>query len=192
MGSKTNFSTITVFGIGHVGMVMAACAAELGHRVYCIEKNEEKRALISDGITTVMDTGLDELVQRNHSNRRIIVTERIAEAVEDSEILFICVGTPLLPTGQLDISAVKSVAREIGSALAEIEERKTIVLRSTVMPGTTGMSLSRNSKNLPAKNPGPILMFVFILNFSAKAMRYQISLHRHITSLAQTILKSVK
>lgn len=145
---------VSVFGMGHVGTVMAACMAATGYKVYCIEEDTEKRNLIANGFSPVTEPGLDQLVRENTKNRRLISTQDIGDAIDQSSTLFICVGTPAGPEGQPDLTSVEKVARQIGVELREQTQYRLIVLRSTVMPGTTDTLLTTILEEASGKTAG--------------------------------------
>ncbi len=127
---------VSVFGLGYVGCVTAACLARAGHVVIGVEPNEEKVAMINAGQAPIVEPGLGELLADVVKSGHMRVTFSGAEAVNDTDIALICVGTPSRPSGQLDVDAIAGVGREIGRALAGRRKPYTIVLRSTVLPGT--------------------------------------------------------
>jgi len=128
---------ISVFGLGYVGTVCAACLADQGHEVVGIDKSESKVDLIRAGRSPIVERDIDDLVARNVANRRLSATLDATAAVASTDISFICVGTPSRPNGALDLSGVDAVATEIGRAIRVKAEPHTVVLRSTVVPGTT-------------------------------------------------------
>ena len=128
---------IAVFGLGYVGAVTAACLADDGHTVIGVDPSRVKRDLISKGESPIVEPGLGELISGAIDAGRLTVTADFREAIAASDLAFICVGTPSSPNGELNLSYVESVAKEIGTALAERTSRYTVILRSTVLPGTT-------------------------------------------------------
>ena len=128
---------IAVFGLGYVGAVTAACLADDGHHVIGVDPSDVKRDPISRGDSPIVEPGLGELISRAVDDGRLTVTDDYRKAVGNSDLAFICVGTPSLPNGSLNLGYVENVASEIGAALAERSDRFTVVLRSTVLPGTT-------------------------------------------------------
>ena len=124
---------IGVIGTGYVGLVTGACFAEFGVQVVCADIDAEKIALLERGEIPIYEPGLEELVERNVKQGRLSFTTQTREAVENSLVLFIAVATPALPGAGTDLSAVESVAREIGRT---IDEYKVIVNKSTVPVGT--------------------------------------------------------
>jgi len=120
---------IAIIGSGYVGLVTGACFSELGNNVICVDNNPEKINNLQQGIMPIYEPGLDNLVSRNMEEGRLFFASDIKEAVKNSEIIFICVGTPPKENGEPDLSAVENVAREIAQAA---ENYKLIVEKSTV------------------------------------------------------------
>jgi UDPglucose 6-dehydrogenase len=124
---------IAVIGTGYVGLVLGACLAENGNDVICVDKDEEKLALLAAGRMPIYEPGLAELVQRNHAEERLSYDSDLVAAVRSSEIVFIAVGTPQNEDGSADLQHVLEVARSIGRAMTHY----TIVVdKSTVPVGT--------------------------------------------------------
>lgn len=128
---------VCVFGAGYVGTVTAACLARAGHQVEAVDVNPEKVDLINAGLSPVVEPGLGELLARVVSAGRLKATTSGADAVARSDIALICVGTPGRANGRLDVGAVAGVGRQIGRALRGHRRPYTVVLRSTVLAGTT-------------------------------------------------------
>lgn len=128
---------VNVFGLGYVGSVTAACLAKAGHEVIGVDIDEEKVAMINSGASPVVEPGLGPLVGEVVAARRLRATISTAEAVRNATIGLICVGTPGRASGELRVDALERVGQEIGRALAARGEPYTVVLRSTVLPGTT-------------------------------------------------------
>src|SRR2546428_12913696 len=128
---------ISVFGLGYVGCVTAACLARAGHEVTGVDVNPEKTAMINDGKSPVIEPGLADLVSEMVRERRLRATVSADWAVKHTELAMICVGTPSGPNGQIDTVALERVAQDIGRAIEHRTQLFTIVLRSTVLPGTT-------------------------------------------------------
>jgi len=129
--------SISVFGLGYVGSVSAACFAHMGHRVMGVDINPTKVEMLDSGRSPIIEARMDELVATTNRSCRLHATTDSRAAVHQTEISFICVGTPSLRSGKLDLSHVERVSREIGAALAQKRRSHLIVLRSTVLPGTT-------------------------------------------------------
>jgi len=128
---------VSVFGLGYVGCVTAACLARAGHQVIGVDINPGKVAILNEGGSPIIEPGLGELLTDVVGRGRLRATMSSFEAVDQSDLALICVGTPGHPNGQLDVAAVATVAREIGTALTVRTAPFTVVLRSTVLPGTT-------------------------------------------------------
>lgn len=124
---------LTVIGTGYVGLVTGACFAEMGNNVTCVDVDENKIADLKQGILPIYEPGLDEIVMANHQSGRLNFTTSLAEAMEDSNVYFISVGTPPGEDGSADLQYVLAVAREIGKNL---KEYSLVVDKSTVPVGT--------------------------------------------------------
>lgn len=129
--------SISVFGLGYVGSVMAVCLAHKGHRVLGVDVNRAKVEILESGCSPVLEPQLSEMAAQAHRECRLHATTDVAAAVNASEISFVCVGTPSLRNGKLDLNAVKRVCNEIGRAIRQKAGFHTLVFRSTVLPGTT-------------------------------------------------------
>jgi len=127
---------ITIFGLGYVGCVGLGCLAEQGHKLIGVDTDKAKVDLINNGKATIVEKDIDELIKRNYKDERIAATTNSFEAVNNSEVAIICVGTPNDENGHLDMTYIYRVAKEIGEALKEKDEFYTVAIRSTVMPGT--------------------------------------------------------
>jgi len=124
---------VGVVGVGYVGLVTAACFADSGIDVTCVDNNEQKVKDLKDGVIPIYEPGLTEIVQRAHSTGRLTFTTSLEEAVDKSLVLFIAVGTPSAPDGSADISAVLKVAEEIAGHL---NGYRILITKSTVPVGT--------------------------------------------------------
>ncbi|MCS7310131.1 MAG: UDP-glucose/GDP-mannose dehydrogenase family protein [Armatimonadetes bacterium] len=124
---------LSVIGAGYVGLVTGAVFADLGNEVVCVDKDEEKIALLKAGVMPIYEPGLEEMVRHNVEEGRLSFTTDTEEAVRRSEVVFIAVGTPSLPNGQPDLSQVQEVCQHIARAL---NGPKVIVNKSTVPVGT--------------------------------------------------------
>jgi len=127
---------VAVFGMGYVGVVSAACLARNGHRVMGVDPNQTKTELINDGRSPIIEPGLDELVESAVAEGRLVALNEAARAIQQSELLMVCVGTPGHANGSLDLTYVHRVCDEIGAELAHCHEYKTVVMRSTMLPGS--------------------------------------------------------
>ena len=128
--------SISIFGLGYVGSVSAACFAAMGHRVIGVDVNAAKVSMFESGRSPIIEQRMAELVAEGTKSCRLHATSDANAAVLGSEISFVCVGTPSLPNGKLDLSHVEKVAHEIGAALKQKKGEHLFVLRSTVLPGT--------------------------------------------------------
>jgi GDP-mannose 6-dehydrogenase len=127
---------ICIFGLGYVGCVSGACFADMGHQVMGVEPNLVKVGLINDGKSPIVEKDLDALIARVVQNGSYRATEDWAKAVQESDIALVCVGTPSRSNGSIDLRFVQRVSEQIGTALNGRPKRFTVVVRSTVMPGT--------------------------------------------------------
>ncbi len=126
---------ISIIGCGYVGAVTGACFAALGHDIVFVELDSDKIAAINAGRAPIYEPGLDELLQKHSSG--ITATDDLADAVCHTEVTFICVGTPSRQDGSIDLTYVRSAAAEIGRILKEKRDYQTVIVKSTVLPGTT-------------------------------------------------------
>jgi UDPglucose 6-dehydrogenase len=133
---------ISIVGSGYVGLVTGACFADVGHHVICVDNDSEKVKQLKAGEIPIYEPGLEEIVHRNVSAQRLHFTGNIQEAVERSQIIFIAVPTPPLPDGDVDLSFVEKVAREIAGVLTDY---RVIVDKSTV-PVKTGEKVAESIK----------------------------------------------
>ena len=127
---------LSVFGLGYVGCVSAACFAQEGHEVVGVDVSSVKVEIINNGQSPIVESGIGELIGEMVAERRLRATTASAEAIRDTEISLVCVGTPSNPNGSLDLTYIKRVCKEIGAALEAKSERHTVVMRSTMLPGT--------------------------------------------------------
>ena len=126
---------IGVFGLGYVGTVSAACLAR-EHEVVGVDPNPVKVDLVNQAKSPIVEKGLDELIASAVANGKLRATGSASEAVAATELSLVCVGTPSRANGSLDLQYLERVCREIGEALARDDRFHTVVIRSTVLPGT--------------------------------------------------------
>ena len=124
---------VCVIGTGYVGLVTGVVFADLGNEVICVDNDEKKIETLKNGIPTIYEPGLEEMMHRNMQDARLFFSTNIGEAVRKSEAIFIAVGTPPKDNGETDLSYVENVAREIA---LNIDRYKIIVNKSTVPIGT--------------------------------------------------------
>jgi GDP-mannose 6-dehydrogenase len=129
--------SVSIFGLGYVGSVTAACLAHHGHEVIGVDANPAKVQMLEAGRSPVVEARLDELVAQGHSAGRLRATTDPRAAVLESDLSFACVGTPSHRNGKLDLTQIEQVCCEIGRGMAGKDSYHTVVLRSTVLPGTT-------------------------------------------------------
>lgn len=127
---------ISIFGLGYVGCVGAACLAKLGHSVIGVDVNENKVRLINEGKPTIIEEGISELCKEAHDKGLLSATTVAAEAVANTDISFIVVGTPSSKEGHLNLNYIYTVAGRIGKALKDKNSFHIVAIRSTVLPGT--------------------------------------------------------
>lgn len=127
---------ISIIGTGYVGTVSAACFAELGHQVICVDIDQEKIDLINAGIPPIYEAGLSELLKK-HAGKKLTATDDYEVAVKNSEVSFICVATPQDSDGRIDLGIVKAASASLGKSLKNKKEYHVIVVKSTVVPETT-------------------------------------------------------
>jgi GDP-mannose 6-dehydrogenase len=128
---------VSVFGLGYVGSVSAASFAADGHEVVGVDVNADKVAAVNAGRSPIVEPGLDDLLARATSERRLRATTDTAEAVRNTDVSLLCVGTPSRRNGSLDLTYLERVCEQIGAALADVDHYHVVVVRSTVLPGTT-------------------------------------------------------
>jgi GDP-mannose 6-dehydrogenase len=134
---------VSVFGLGYVGCVTAACLARDGHHVVGVDLNREKVAMVNAGHSPIIEPGLGDVMARAVRQGRLSATESAEEGLAEADVALICVGTPDLGHGQPDYDGLARVASAIGIACEGRDRPLTVVLRSTVLPGTTERVLAR-------------------------------------------------
>jgi GDP-mannose 6-dehydrogenase len=145
---------ISIFGLGYVGAVSSACLAECGHNIIGVDHNEEKVRLINEGKSPVIEKDLESLIRLNVKADRLKATNKGDEAVLKTEISIICVGTPSLSSGNIDLSSIKRVSKEIGQALSSKSTYHVVINRSTVIPGTIKNVIAPIIEKYSKKKPG--------------------------------------
>ena len=127
---------IAIFGLGYVGCVSAARLAEAGHTVVGVDVNAEKVAMVNAGHSPIVEPGLDALLAAVVDDARLTATGSVDDAVRNTELALLCVGTPSRSNGAPDFGSLSRVCEQIGAALAGRSEPYTVVVRSTTLPGT--------------------------------------------------------
>lgn len=147
-------ATISVFGLGYVGCVLAACLAERGHNVIGVDVNTMKVESLNRGESPLIEPGLGDLIHKNVNAGRLKATQDTEWAVLNSDLSFICVGTPSNANGSLNTDYVTRVCEDIGSGLAKKNAFHIVVVRSTLLPGTTEEMLQPILENCSGKTTG--------------------------------------
>lgn len=127
---------VSIFGLGYVGTVCAACLANRGHKVIGVDVVEEKVDMINRGVSPLVEPGLEEMLAKGVANQNITATSSASKAVLETDISFISVPTPCKSNGDLDLDFVKIVCQQIGEAIKLKGTHHTVVIRSTVLPGS--------------------------------------------------------
>ena len=128
---------ISVFGLGYVGTVTAACLAEARHEVTGVDPNQAKTDLITEGKSPIVELDVAEMIGNAVRAGSLTATDDARAAVHDSGMSLVCVGTPSQSNGDLDLTYVRRVCGEIGEAIADKDGTHTVVIRSTMLPGST-------------------------------------------------------
>ena len=160
---------LSLFGLGYVGAVSVACFAKNGHTVIGVDPNADKLELIRLGRSPIIEPQLGELLDAGVRAGRIQTTSSACEAVLDSEVSFVCVGTPSAADGAADLSYIEKVCREIGAALKEKSSYHVIVIRSTLKAGTTESLVIPTLEEASGKKHGEGFGVVFNPEFLREA-----------------------
>ena len=126
---------LSIIGTGYVGLVTSACFAKLGHHVTCVDIDQEKIRKINNGVSPIYEEGLDSLLLTYKDN--ISATTDYSNAMQKSDITFLCVGTPSLKNGNIDLTFIKESTKQIATVLKNKNRYHLVVVKSTVLPGTT-------------------------------------------------------
>lgn len=152
---------ISVFGLGYVGAVSCACLPELGHEVIGVDTNPSKIRMINDGQSPVVEEGINELIAEAIGAGKLRATDDVEAAVLGSEVSLISVATPSNPNYTPNLTAVDVVIRSIGAAIRKKSSAHTVVLRSTVPPGTTEDRIQPILEEAVGRKVGDRLSLVF-------------------------------
>ena len=145
---------VSVFGVGYVGTVLAACMAEEGHEVVAVDVSAEKVRAINAGETPISEPGVPELIERAVLAGTLRATTDAEEAVRNTEASFVCVGTPSLHNGNLDLRYVLQACEDIARALAFKVNGHMLILRSTILPGATRKYVIPMLREVSRREPG--------------------------------------
>ena len=127
---------ISVFGLGYVGTVSAGCIASDGHDVIGVDPVPAKVELINRGQSPIIEREIGEIIASAVERGGLRATDTVSEAIGATELSFVCVGTPSQPNGNLDLRYIRRICEQIGEALKTKSSRHTVVIRSTILPGT--------------------------------------------------------
>ncbi len=145
---------ISIFGLGYVGSVSAACLARDGHTIVGVDPNRTKVDLVNEGRTPVIEEFVGELIAEAVESGRLRATTDTQQAIDQTDVAIICVGTPSRSNGSLDLRYVQQVSEEIGRALRNKSGHFVVVVRSTVLPGTTRKVVLPRLEEASQKTPG--------------------------------------
>lgn len=152
---------VSVFGLGYVGAVSCACLPELGHDVIGVDINPLKVKLIASGESPVVEEGIEELISAAVKAGKLTATNDVAAAVRGTEVSLISVATPSLPNFMPDLTALDAVVGQIGAEIAKKDGHHTLVIRSTVAPGTTRSRIAPLLEQAVGRKIGDRLSLVF-------------------------------
>lgn len=132
---------ISIFGMGYIGMVSAACLLRDGHEIVGVDLIDSKVNDLSQGRSLIQEPYVADLFAKGHKAGRLTATTKPSEGIAGADMIWICVGTPSEPDGKIDFSSLDAVMTQIGQVLANSQDRPLIVVRSTCLPGTTGQRI---------------------------------------------------
>lgn len=150
---------VSVFGLGYVGTVCAACLSRRGHQIVGCDVQRHKVAAINNGISPIEEPGLPALIKESREVGRLTATTDPAEAVRNSMLTFVCVGTPSNGDGSINLSYLKAVCKEIGESIAKLGRPHTVVIRSTVLPEALDQELLPLLEESVGANSSELLRF---------------------------------
>lgn len=127
---------LSIFGLGYVGCVSAACFADRGHEVIGVDVNPLKVQIINDGKSPIVEPGIADLIAQAVKQKKLRATTDAGEAVAATDVSLVCIGTPGNHNGSLDLSYIKRACQQIGEALAQKSRYHIVAMRSTMLPGT--------------------------------------------------------
>jgi len=135
---------LCMIGTGYVGLVSGTCFADIGHTVYCVDKNKDIINKLNLGKSPIYEPGLNELIIKNHRSKRLFFTSNISDALDKSDIIFICVGTPSKKnSSSVDLSYIFNVAKDI----SKFSKKKKIIITKSTVPIGTGDQIEKILKN---------------------------------------------
>ncbi|MBT5022269.1 UDP-glucose/GDP-mannose dehydrogenase family protein [Candidatus Woesearchaeota archaeon] len=143
---------LTMVGTGYVGLVTGALFAKYGNKVYCVDIDEEKINSLKKGKIPIYEPGLEDIVKTTVDEGRLHFTTNLSEAVKDSKVIFIAVGTPSSDIGAFDLKYVEQVAKDLGTIFRDCDDYKVVVDKSTVPPETAKLVEHNINKSLEGSN----------------------------------------
>ncbi len=162
---------VSIFGLGYVGAVSAGCLAEAGHSIIGIDRDKFKVDYINQGKAPIIEDGLEDLIEKNVKTGRLKATIDSKRAILETEISFVCVGTPSQSNGNINLNYIERVSKDIGEALASKDDYHLVVARSTMLPGTIHRTiiplLEKYSGKKVGKNFGVVCNPEFLREASA-------------------------
>lgn len=135
-GEKEPNLKVSIFGLGYVGTVCAGCLAREGHEIIGVDPVRTKVQLINAGQSPIIEADIENLIAEAVKTGRLRATDDPVQAIRDTDLSFVCVGTPSQINGNLDLTHVRHVCEQVGQALRRKSERHIVVIRSTILPGT--------------------------------------------------------
>jgi GDP-mannose 6-dehydrogenase len=149
---------VSIFGLGYVGTVCAGCLAREGHEIIGVDPVRTKVQLVNAGKSPIIETDIEEIIAEAVKSGRLRATEDSVQAILDTDVSFVCVGTPSQINGNLDLTHVRHVCEQLGQGLKDKTARHTVVIRSTILPGTMRRMvipvLEENSRKKAGKDFG--------------------------------------
>src|SRR5499433_2051155 len=145
---------VSVFGVGYVGTVLAACMAEEGHEIVAVDVSAEKVRAINAGETPISEPSVPELIEHAVLAKTLRATTDADEAVRNTEVSFVCVGTPSMHNGNLDLRYVLQACEDIARAIALKPAYHMLVIRSTILPGAMRRYVIPMLRQISGKEPG--------------------------------------
>lgn len=142
---------VSIFGLGYVGAVTAGCLAELGHHIIGVDVQQAKVDAFKSGISPIIEPELETLLQSAKREGRLDATTDASEAVRRTQVSIVCVGTPSQAAGRLNLDFVRNVCSQIAAAIREKKMPHTLLLRSTMLPGSTRNLIGENFADLIEK-----------------------------------------
>ncbi len=153
---------VSVFGLGYVGAVTAGCLAEAGHSILGVDVQPSKVAAFSAGVSPIIEPELETLLQNAKREGRLAATTSAEDAVRESEVSIVCVGTPSSPSGRLNLDYVRHVTQQIADAVRKLNKKHVLIFRSTMLPGSTR---SLAAEHLAALQSGSLMQVYYCPEF---------------------------